>query len=147
MFRQAGLGPLIGKRPWGRVVGIPGRGPLLDGGEVYVPEFATANAKGKYVIEGHGVDPDIEVENDPADLIEGRDAQLARAIAEIEKALQSNPKTLPQRPRTRIRRRNSDALCVRQVGSTRVPMAGVCHGRGRLQCAPLPSFPSPYLPP
>lgn len=98
MFRQAGLGPLIGKRTWGGVVGISGRGPLLDGGEVFVPEFATASAEGKYVIEGHGVDPDIEVENDPADAIEGRDPQLERAIAEIEKALQANPKTLPQRP-------------------------------------------------
>jgi tricorn protease len=98
MFRQAGLGPLIGKRTWGGVVGISGRGPLLDGGEVFVPEFATASAEGKYVIEGHGVDPDIEVENDPADAIEGRDPQLERAIAEIEKALQASPKTLPQRP-------------------------------------------------
>ncbi len=98
MFRQAGLGPLIGKRTWGGVVGIDGRGPLLDGGEVFVPEFATASAEGKYVIEGHGVDPDIEVENEPADVIAGRDPQLERAIAEIEKALQANPKTLPPRP-------------------------------------------------
>jgi tricorn protease len=98
MFRQAGLGPLIGKRTWGGVVGISGRGPLLDGGEVFVPEFAFADTQGKYVVEGHGVDPDIEVENDPADVIEGRDPQLERAIAEIEKALQANPKTLPQRP-------------------------------------------------
>jgi tricorn protease len=98
MFRQAGLGPLIGKRTWGGVVGISGRGPLLDGGEVFVPEFATASAEGKYVIEGHGVDPDIEVENDSADVIAGRDPQLERAIEEIEKALQTNPKTLPQRP-------------------------------------------------
>ena len=57
-----------------------------------------ANTEGKYVIEGHGVDPDIEVENDPAAVIEGRDPQLERAIAEIEKALQANPKILPQRP-------------------------------------------------
>ncbi len=98
MFRQAGLGPLIGKRTWGGVVGISGHGPLLDGGEVFVPEFATASVEGKYVIEGHGVDPDIEVENDSADVIEGRDPQLKRAIEEIEKALQANPKTLPQRP-------------------------------------------------
>ncbi|MFZ0744431.1 MAG: S41 family peptidase [Terracidiphilus sp.] len=98
MFREAGLGPLIGKRTWGGVVGISGRGPLLDGGEVFVPEFATASPEGKYVIEGHGVDPDIEVENDPASVIDGRDPQLERAIAEIEKALQANPKILPSRP-------------------------------------------------
>jgi tricorn protease len=98
MFRQAGLGPLIGKRTWGGTVGISGRGPLVDGGEVFVPEFALANTEGKYVIEGHGVDPDIEVENDPASVIEGRDPQLERAIAEIQKAVQANPKNLPSRP-------------------------------------------------
>jgi tricorn protease len=98
MFRQAGLGPLIGKRTWGGVVGITNRGPLLDGGEVYVPEFALGDTKGQYVVEGHGVDPDIEVENDPASVIEGRDLQLERAIAEVQKAMQANPKILPTHP-------------------------------------------------
>jgi len=98
MFKQAGLGPLIGKRTWGGVVGITGHGPLLDGGEVFVPEFATASAAGQYVIEGHGVDPDIVVENDAAGVIAGKDAQLDRGIAEIMKALQANPKVLPGRP-------------------------------------------------
>jgi tricorn protease len=98
MFREAGLGPLIGKRTWGGVVGISGHGPLLDGGEVFVPEFATASAAGQYVIEGHGVDPDIEVENDPVSVIAGKDTQLDRGIAEILKALQANPKMLPSRP-------------------------------------------------
>jgi tricorn protease len=98
MFRQAGLGPLIGKRTWGGVVGISGHGPLLDGGDVFVPESASASTAGQFVIEGHGVDPDIVVENDPADVINGKDAQLDRAIAEVTKALQTNPKTLPGRP-------------------------------------------------
>jgi tricorn protease len=98
MFRQAGLGPLIGKRTWGGVVGISGRGPLLDGGNVFVPEYATASAEGKYVIEGHGVDPDIVVENEPAEVIAGRDPQLERGIAEAMKALEANPKKLPARP-------------------------------------------------
>jgi tricorn protease len=98
MFKQAGLGPLIGKRTWGGVVGISGRGPLIDGGQVFVPEFATASVEGKYVIEGHGVDPDIVVENDPASVIDGHDPQLDRGIAEIKKALQANPKILPSRP-------------------------------------------------
>ncbi len=98
MFRQAGLGPLIGKRTWGGVVGISGRGPLLDGGQVFVPEFATASVAGQYVIEGHGVDPDIIVENDPASVIAGKDPQLERGIAEVMKALQANPKNLPPRP-------------------------------------------------
>jgi tricorn protease len=71
---------------------------LLDGGEVFVPEFATASVAGQYVIEGHGVDPDIVVENDPAAVMAGHDAQLDRGIAEVMKALQANPKVLPPRP-------------------------------------------------
>jgi tricorn protease len=98
MFKQAGLGPLIGKRTWGGVVGISGHGPLLDGGEVFVPEYPSANAEGKYVIEGHGVDPDIEVENDPQSVINGKDPQLERAIAEIQKVMAASPKVLPGRP-------------------------------------------------
>lgn len=98
MFKQAGLGPLIGMRTWGGVVGITGRGPLLDGGTVFVPESATASADGRYVIEGHGVDPDIMVENEPAAIIAGKDTQLDRAIAEVVKAMGEHPKTLPTRP-------------------------------------------------
>ena len=98
MFRKAGLGPLIGKRTWGGVVGITGHGPLIDGGQVFVPEFASASTEGQYVIEGHGVDPDIEVENDPREVIGGKDAQLDRAIAEVTKALATHPHTLPPRP-------------------------------------------------
>ncbi|HXZ20830.1 MAG TPA: S41 family peptidase [Candidatus Acidoferrales bacterium] len=98
MFKQAGLGPLIGKRTWGGVVGISGRTPLIDGGQIFVPEFGTASAQGQWVIEGHGVDPDIEVENDPRDIIAGKDAQLDRAIEEVMKALETHPHTLPGRP-------------------------------------------------
>ena len=98
MFRQAGLGPLIGKRSWGGVVGISFRGPLVDGGQVYVPEFGTASEKGQWIIEGRGVEPDIEVANDPVAVIEGKDAQLDRAIAEIMKQLEKDPRKLPSRP-------------------------------------------------
>jgi tricorn protease len=98
MFRQSGLGPLIGKRTWGGVVGISGRGSLIDGGQVFVPEAASASPTGNWVIEGHGVDPDIVVENDPASVIEGKDPQLERGIAEVMKALEANPKKLPADP-------------------------------------------------
>ena len=64
-FREAGLGPLIGKRSWGGVVGITSRGTLIDGGLVFVPEFGTNAVDGSWIIEGHGVDPDIEVEQRP----------------------------------------------------------------------------------
>ncbi len=97
-FKKAGLGPLIGKRSWGGVVGISGTGPLLDGGTVYVPQQATNDIDGSYIIEGHGVDPDIVVDNDPAAVIAGHDPQLDRAIEEVLKAMQREPRMLPARP-------------------------------------------------
>ena len=80
MFREAKLGPLIGKRSWGGVVGITNRGPLLDGGIVNVPEFGFATRRrASGSIEGYGVDPDIDVENDPKSVIAGqRPAARAR---------------------------------------------------------------------
>ncbi len=97
MFREAGLGPLIGKRSWGGVVGISNRGGLIDGGGVSVPESGFANSKGEWIIEGYGVDPDIEVENEPRMIIQGRDQQLERAVAEIMKKL-AQPVRLPAKP-------------------------------------------------
>jgi tricorn protease len=93
MFRNAKLGLLIGERSWGGVVGITSHGQLIDGGSVNVPEFASATAEGQWAIEGHGVDPDIVVENDPKSVLEGHDPQLERGVAELLKALEkSNPK-------------------------------------------------------
>jgi tricorn protease len=98
MFREAGLGPLIGKRSWGGVIGIGNRGTLIDGGTIFVPESAFASAKGEWIIEGYGVDPDIEVENDPKSVLAGRDPQLERAVAEIMKKLKDKSVKLPPRP-------------------------------------------------
>ncbi|BCW94153.1 MAG: tricorn protease [Thermoanaerobaculum sp.] len=98
MFRKAGLGPLIGKRSWGGVVGISSHGPLIDGGQVFVPEQGTNDVDGSWIIEGHGVDPDIEVENDPASVIAGRDNQLERAVAYLLEKIEKEPRKLPQRP-------------------------------------------------
>ncbi len=97
-FRVAGLGPLIGKRSWGGVVGYNSTGPLLDGGTVIVPLNGTNDVGGNWVIEGRGVEPDIEVENDPAAVIAGRDPQLERAIQEVLGAMQREPRHLPTRP-------------------------------------------------
>ncbi|WP_233578171.1 S41 family peptidase [Tautonia sociabilis] len=97
-FKAAGLGPLIGKRSWGGVIGITDHGPLIDGGGVFVPEFGTNDVDGSWIIEGYGVPPDIEVENDPAAVIAGRDPQLERAIDELQKAIEADPKRLPNRP-------------------------------------------------
>ncbi len=98
MFREAGLGPLIGKRTWGGIIGITDHGPLIDGGGVYVPEFGNAGADGNWVIEGVGVTPDIEVDNDPVSVLQGKDPQLERGIAEVMKRMQEKPKRLPERP-------------------------------------------------
>jgi tricorn protease len=97
-FKKAGLGPLIGKRTWGGVTGISGLGPLLDGGMVFVPIQGTNDTDGSWIIEGHGVDPDIEVENDPAAVIAGHDPQLERGISEVMKAMEKEPMKLPTRP-------------------------------------------------
>ena len=97
MFRKAGLGPLIGKRSWGGVVGIQSRGPLIDGGTIFVPGSGLADENGKWIIEGYGVDPDIEVDNDPQSEIAGRDPQLERGIAEVMARLKS-PVKLPPKP-------------------------------------------------
>ena len=97
-FKAAGLGPLIGKRSWGGVIGITDHGTLIDGGGVNVPEFGTNDVDGSWIIEGYGVDPDIEVDNDPASVIAGKDPQLDRGIAEVLKAIEADPKRLPDRP-------------------------------------------------
>jgi tricorn protease len=106
MFREAGLGPLIGKRSWGGVVGITNRGPLIDGGSVSVPEFGLANKNGEWIIEGYGVDPDIEVDNDPQSVISGKDPQLERAITEIMARLKQ-PVKLPPRPPAPVKTNNN----------------------------------------
>jgi tricorn protease len=108
MFRQAGLGPLIGKRSWGGVIGITNRGNLIDGGEVYVPEFGLLSPEGEWIIEGHGVDPDIEVTNDPRSVIEGRDPQLERAVQEVLGQIESEGwEALPKQPEPPIKTEGS----------------------------------------
>jgi len=97
-FRKAKLGPLIGKRSWGGVVGITSHGPLIDGGTVNVPEFSTNDVDGSYIIEGEGVVPDIEVENDPASLVNGSDPQLERGVVEVLKRIAEDPRVLPSKP-------------------------------------------------
>ncbi len=97
VFREAGLGKLVGKRSWGGVVGIYGRGRLIDGGTVSVPEAGSAGVDGQWVIEGHGVDPDIVVENLPAEVLAGRDPQLEKALEVVMSELDGS-EVLPSRP-------------------------------------------------
>jgi tricorn protease len=98
-FKFYKLGPLIGKRSWGGVVGIRGTLPLLDGGYLNRPEFSRYDLDGKsWIIEGHGVDPDIVVDNDPAKEFAGTDEQLNKAIAVMLDELKTKEKTIPPPP-------------------------------------------------
>jgi tricorn protease len=98
-FKQEKLGKLIGKRSWGGVVGIRGSLPLVDGGTLNRPEFSRYDVAGKeWIIEGHGVDPDIVIDNDPAKEYAGEDQQLQKAIEVILEELKTQEKTLPPVP-------------------------------------------------
>jgi tricorn protease len=97
-FRASGLGKLVGKRSWGGVVGVWGSLPFVDGGTMQKPESAPYAIDGSaWIIEGHGVDPDIIVDNDPHKEYTGTDQQLLRGIEEILKEL-PNAQKLPAPP-------------------------------------------------
>jgi tricorn protease len=98
LFKFYKLGPLIGERTWGGVRGIRGDIPLLDGGYITRPEFAMYGLDSKWLIENHGVEPDIVVENRPEQVVSGKDPQLEKAIDVVMKSIQKNPKTLPPPP-------------------------------------------------
>ncbi len=102
-FRRVGLGPLIGKRSWGGIIGISGHGPLMDGGSVSVPQYGNAAPDGTWAVEGYGVAPDIEVENDPAALLAGRDPQLERGIQEVLARMAAEPKALAPAPEAPVK--------------------------------------------
>lgn len=97
-FRKAGLGPLIGKRTWGGLIGISGVPNLIDGGFVTVPTFRMYDPDGKWFKEGHGVDPDIKVDDDPSQLSKGIDPQLEKGIEEVMKLFAEHPPVNPKQP-------------------------------------------------
>lgn len=86
-FRKKKLGPLIGGRTWGGLIGISGVPELVDGGSVTVPTFRMYNLDGTWFGEGHGVDPDIAIDENLTDMAKGTDPQLERAITEIKERL------------------------------------------------------------
>ncbi len=97
-FRQAGIGKLIGMRTWGGLVGISGNPTLIDGGAISAPTFAFYEKDGTWGIEGHGVDPDIEVVDDPAKMQNGNDPQLNTAIEHMLAEIKAHPYKAPARP-------------------------------------------------
>ena len=89
---------MIGTRTWGGLIGITGCPPLVDGGSVTVPTFGIYSTKGEWIIEGHGVDPDIEVVDDPGAMAKGGDPQIERAVKEVLQSLKKNPPSQVKKP-------------------------------------------------
>ncbi|MGB6885129.1 MAG: PDZ domain-containing protein, partial [Candidatus Acidiferrum sp.] len=98
MFKQDKVGPLVGTRTWGGLVGIYGYPPLMDGGSVTAPRVAIFGLHGEWEVENHGIAPDIEVENDPASVAGGHDPQLERAVQVTLEALKEHPVVIPEHP-------------------------------------------------
>jgi tricorn protease len=97
MFRKFKLGPIVGTRTWGGLVGILGFPEFIDGGGITAPNLAIWTEDG-WVVENEGVPPDVEVEQTPADVIKGRDPQLEKAIELALDGLKKNPPPESQRP-------------------------------------------------
>ena len=97
-FSKYNLGPLIGTRTWGGVRGIRGYWKLLDGGYITVPEFSIFGLKSQWVIENHGVEPDIEIDDLPGDLMSGKDAQIEEGIKYLMQKIKEHPLEVPKSP-------------------------------------------------
>ena len=98
LFKQAKLGPLVGKRTWGGLVGIGAIPVLMDGGHVTSPSVAFFSPKGEWDVENHGVDPDYVVEQDPKAVSEGHDPQLEKAVALAMEELAKHPPAEVKKP-------------------------------------------------
>jgi tricorn protease len=97
-FRDAKLGPLVGTRTWGGLVGIYDYPPLMDGGSVTAPRVAFYNRTGDWDVENHGVAPDVEVELTPKEWVSGHDAQLEKAVTLVMDSLKKAPLPVAKRP-------------------------------------------------
>jgi tricorn protease len=100
-FRKAGLGPLIGTRTWGGLIGLSGNPPLLDGGTITPPTFRFLGTDGKWEVEGVGVAPDIEVVDRPDLIAKGIDPTLDKGIEVLMQQLAKTPpkRLVPAAPR------------------------------------------------
>jgi len=94
-FKLLKLGPLIGKRTWGGVIGIWPRNSLIDGSITSQPEFSFWFKDVGWKVENYGTDPDIEVEFRPQDYVAGKDPQLERTVQEVMKLMEENPPKMP----------------------------------------------------
>jgi tricorn protease len=98
LFRLAKLGPLVGTRTWGGLVGTIGNPPAIDQGGITAPDLAFYDLQGKWSVENEGVTPDVVVENSATEVIKGHDPQLERAVAEAMRLLREHPVQRVRRP-------------------------------------------------
>ena len=103
LFRFKEVGPLVGTRTWGGLVGTWDTPPLLDGGRFVAPRGGFIDVNGEWAVEGEGVAPDIEVRNDPRPVIDGGDPQLEAAVQEALRLLQTEAVELKAEPSAPIR--------------------------------------------
>jgi tricorn protease len=108
MFRLRGIGPLVGTRTWGGLVGIWDVPPLIDGGYITAPRGGFYNNDGEWEVENEGVAPDVEVEQLPAEVAAGRDPQLERAVEIALELLERNPLELKPQPADPVRVRRPE---------------------------------------
>ena len=97
-FRRFGMGKVIGTRTWGGEIWLSGSNRQADGGVATAAETGVYGPEGKWLIEGHGVDPDIMVENPPHATFLGADAQLQAAIDLLKQQIQQDPRPIPKAP-------------------------------------------------
>jgi tricorn protease len=90
-FRRKGMGPIVGTRTWGGLVGISMGLRMMDGSRLTAPDYRIYTPEGDWVVENEGVTPDIEVENDPAEMLRGHNAQLRRAIDHLLEKIEADP--------------------------------------------------------
>jgi tricorn protease len=108
LFRVKAIGPLVGTRTWGGLVGTWDTPPLLDGGRFVAPRGGFFDVDGQWAVEGEGIPPDIEVRNDPAPVIAGRDPQLEAAVREALRLLETDAIELKPEPPAPVRWRRPD---------------------------------------
>ena len=105
MFKRRKIGPLVGKRTWGGLVGTWDTPALIDGGRMIAPRGGFFDRDGEWAVENEGVAPDIDVEYTPKEVINGHDPQLERAVQEALRLLEANPVQLKPEPPFPIRNR------------------------------------------
>jgi C-terminal processing protease CtpA/Prc len=127
-FKTLKIGPVIGKRTWGGVVGIAGTLPFLDGGVLNKPEFSRYDENGKWIMEGVGVEPDIMVDNDPAKEFAGDD--------QTDKAIESSRPA--QKARSSCRRRLLQSA-VNTEGARATERAGSAADHAAQRCRSMPA--------